>query len=107
MVNISGIARVKIMELFNISPPKLRVLNGRLSISYMLEVAYITPTTTILDLEIYSSSLACNASAAIRSKSRRPLLVILLPPDFLFGSNTPIFSRDCKTFRSTLPLPSK
>ena len=58
--------------------------------------------------QTYSSpSPACNASAAIRSKSRLPLFVIDLPPAFLFCSNTPIFSRACNTFRSILPLPSK
>ena len=57
--------------------------------------------------QIYLSAWRCNISAAIRYKSDRPLLVILLPPDFLFCSNTTIFSQDPVGFRSTLPLPSK
>ena len=41
-----------------------------------------------------------------RSKSLLPLCVILLPPLSSSCSNTPIFSKACTTFRSTLPLAS-
>lgn len=42
----------------------------------------------------------------LRSKSRRPLCVILLPPLSSSCSKTPIFSSACMTLRSTLPLAS-